>query len=336
MTAIPQTPPRWEAWWARWRHLVGLVSFLAGVASFFLFERQEKAAQALVILLPLSWLLVGLEPWLLRLAQRGRLGAMSPVLLAWLTQGLHQESFFFTLPFFIASTTWFSLQTGFLALLGLLALASLIDPFYFGQVVKRRWLLWSFHAAAGFITMLAAAPMLWHLTTAQSLMLAAACLGVLSIPAWAAALSALQWARWPLAVGLAALLAALVFEARGVIPPATLRVSKSEMTTTLDVSTKTPGPALKEIEAARVRAEGLYAWTAIRAPRGLRERIEHHWIHEGRTIDRIPIEIAGGREQGYRAWTHKQAFPADPRGRWEVRVVTEGGQLIGVKRFTVR
>lgn len=336
MTATAPTPPRWEAWWARWRHLVSLASFLAGVASFALFERQEKAAQALVILLPLSWLLVGLEPWLLRLAQRGRFGAISPLLLAWLTQGLHQESFFFTLPFFIASTSWFTPQAAFTVLLGLAALASIVDPFYFGQVARRRWLLWGFHAAAGFITVLAAAPMLWHLTTLQSLVLAAGCLALLSIPAWAALLATLGWVRWPMALGLSLLLGLAVLEVRGAIPPATLRVGQSAMTAHIDVSTKTPGPALKEISAAQVRSEGLYAWTAIRAPRGLRERIEHHWRHEGETIDRIPIEIAGGREQGYRAWTHKQAFPADPRGRWEVRVVTAGGQLIGVTRFTVR
>lgn len=336
MSLVPIPPPRWEAWWARWRHGVGLLSFAAGVASFLLFERQEKVAQVLVVLLPLSWLLVGLEPWLLKRAQRGRLGAVSPLLLSWLTQGLHQESFFFTLPFFIASTAWLSPQAGFTLLLGMAALLSIVDPFYFGQVVRRRWLLWGFHAAAGFITVLAAAPMLWHLTTAQSLMLAAACLGLLSIPAWASALHRLGWLRWPLAAALGVMLAGGVLELRAAIPPATLRVSQAEITSQIDVSTRTPGPALKEIEAAQLRRDGLYAWTAIRAPRGLRERIEHHWLHNGQTLDRIPIDIAGGREQGYRAWTHKQAFPEDPRGRWEVRVVTEGGQLIGVTRFTVR
>lgn len=340
MNDLPRTPPtllpRWQQWWARWRHLVGLLSFLAGLASFLIFERQEKAAQALVILLPLSWLAVGLEPWLLKFSRHGRLGSMSPLLLAWLIQGLHQESFFFTLPFFLASTTWLSAQFFFMVLLGVAALATVIDPFYFGQVVQRRWLLWAFHAAAGFITVLAAAPMLWHLTTAQSLMLAAVCLGALSIPAWAAAMVSLGRLRWPLALALGVLLAGGVLALRNAIPPATLRVSQSQVSFQIDVSTRMPGSALKVIEMEALHREGLYAWTAIRAPRGLRERIEHHWLHNGHVVDRIPLEIAGGREQGYRAWTHKKVFPLDARGDWEVRVISEGGQLIGITRFAVQ
>ena len=41
------------------------------------------------------------------------------------------------------------------------------------------------------------------------------------------------------------------------------------------------------------------------------------------------------RKEGYRAWTHKLNFPASPEGRWQVRVVTEAGQMIGVLRFDV-
>jgi antibiotic biosynthesis monooxygenase (ABM) superfamily enzyme len=43
------------------------------------------------------------------------------------------------------------------------------------------------------------------------------------------------------------------------------------------------------------------------------------------------ISTAG---EGYRAWTHKQNFPAT-QGRWQVRVLTEDGQVIGVLRFKV-
>ena len=337
MTLTAEPTPGWQTWWARWRHAIALLSFGLGVASFLLFERQERVAQTLVILLPLSWLLIGIEPWLIKRAEGGgKVLGFSPLILAWLTQGLHQESFFFTLPFFLASTTWLSAQTVFIALLMLAALGSMIDPFYFRQVLQKRWLLWGFHAAAGFITVLAAAPMLWQLTTGQSLMLAAGCLAVLSIPAWASALQRLGPARWLAAIALGLLLGAAILQFRIAIPPATLRVSQARVTTEVDVSTKTPGVALKTLDSARVHGEGLYAWTAIRAPRGLAERVEHHWIPEGEIVDRIPLEIHGGREEGYRAWTHKQAFPADARGDWQVRVVTEGGQLIGLTRFQVR
>ncbi len=328
--------PRWQAWWARYHHVVAVFSFLAGAASFALIERQEKVAQILVILLPLSWLLVLLDPWLQQLAERRRLLRGSPLLLSWLTQGLHQESFFFTLPFFFATTTWASPQALFIGVLMLLALGSMIDPFYFRWVQARRWALWGFHAAAGFITVLTAAPMLWHLTTLQALQLASVCAAVLSVPAWAAALQRLGAIRWPLAL-LAGLAVGIgILQLRVAVPPATLWVGSSAITLQVDVSTRMPGPALKVISSGELGVDGLYAWTAIRAPRGLTEHVEHHWWFNGKKMDEIRLDIRGGREQGYRAWTHKLSFPADPRGDWEVRVVTEGGQLLGVQRFQVR
>ena len=49
----------------------------------------------------------------------------------------------------------------------------------------------------------------------------------------------------------------------------------------------------------------------------------------------IAVRITGGREQGYRAWSFKRGFPADPRGHWRVQVVTERGQLIGQLEFDI-
>ena len=59
------------------------------------------------------------------------------------------------------------------------------------------------------------------------------------------------------------------------------------------------------------------------------------WQLNGKEVDRIALNINGGRKEGYRAWTHKQVFPANPIGRWQVRVLTEDGQVIGVLRFRV-
>ncbi|MFB9148111.1 DUF2914 domain-containing protein [Halomonas alkalicola] len=89
---------------------------------------------------------------------------------------------------------------------------------------------------------------------------------------------------------------------------------------------------------ARIEAlagSGLYAYTAIRAPRGLREEVFHVWRQEGQEVDRIALTIEGGREAGYRAWSRKQNFPDDPAGRWRIDVMTDSGQRIGVIRFRV-
>jgi hypothetical protein len=52
-------------------------------------------------------------------------------------------------------------------------------------------------------------------------------------------------------------------------------------------------------------------------------------------VERIQLNIAGGREEGYRAWTRKQQFPHDAVGKWKIRVVTDSGQLLGATKFTV-
>ncbi|MES0874551.1 DUF5924 family protein [Sinimarinibacterium thermocellulolyticum] len=330
-------PARWQLLWARWRHGVAALSFIAGVASFALIERQERVAQALVILLPLSWLLPMIEPWLQRLAERRPRLRAGSVVFGYAAQTIHQESLFFTLPFFFATTEWRSPQAVFTAAMIALALVSVLDPIYYGKVVPRRAALWAFHACAAFVTVLTAAPMLWHLTTAQSLQLGLLCLAVVSVPAWHALLASLPAVPRGLgALALGALLGWAGWQARVAIPPATLWVADMRMTTSIDVARREPGTAVHSIDAAALASGGLYAWSSIRVPRGLRERVEHHWIHRGRLIDVIPLEVSGGREAGYRAWSHKTAFPADPRGRWEVRVVTTSGQLIGHGYFTVR
>ena len=65
----------------------------------------------------------------------------------------------------------------------------------------------------------------------------------------------------------------------------------------------------------------------------------------GMDVKRVPVTpeipsgyeivIHGGRKAGYRAWTHKRNFPAQAAGDWQVQVVTEAGQQIGVLRFAV-
>ncbi|MEQ1439999.1 DUF5924 family protein [Fontimonas sp. SYSU GA230001] len=334
MTAAPPPAGRWRALWDRWRHAIAALSFLGGIASFALISRQERVAQALVILLPLSWLLAACEPALLRLADERPRWRPPPWLLGYAAQALHQESLFFTLPFFFATTAWASPHLLFTATMTLLALMTITDPLYYRHVLPRRAAVWGLHAVSGFVTALTAAPMLWHLTTAQSLGLALACLGIVSVPAWHALLARAPL-RLPLAVLLALALAGLGWQLRTMIPPATLWVADMRMTASVDPAARSAGPAIRDIAAEDLRRHGLYAWTSIRVPRGLRERVEHHWRLDGRTIDVVTLDVSGGREAGYRAWSRKTVFPADPRGRWEVRVVTHSGQLLGLARFTV-
>jgi hypothetical protein len=87
------------------------------------------------------------------------------------------------------------------------------------------------------------------------------------------------------------------------------------------------------------RAAGpAYCFTAVFAPVALQTTIVHHWQYRppGRsdrpfaTTDRIPMQIAGGREGGYRGYTVKSRL--EP-GDWRVDVETKEGQVIGRVNF---
>lgn len=81
----------------------------------------------------------------------------------------------------------------------------------------------------------------------------------------------------------------------------------------------------------------LYAYNAVFAPRGLRTRLVHEWqwLQAGRgwqTQQRIPVNISGGREDGYRFYTTKTS----PKpGQWQVNILTGDGRSVGRVRFGV-
>lgn len=52
-------------------------------------------------------------------------------------------------------------------------------------------------------------------------------------------------------------------------------------------------------------------------------------------MDVVELNINGGREEGYRAWSHKQNFPEDPSGEWRIDIMTGSGQRLGLIRFEV-
>ena len=315
--------------------LVAIFGFASGLASFLLVERHAELAQVLASVMLVSWLWLMLENILRERIAQWFGFELPPPLLRYATQMIHQESLFFVLPFFFITTTWNSGQALFTGLLGIAALLSIIDPLYYRWLAPKRWLFLAFHSLALFAVLLTALPIIFQLTTPQSYQLALAASAVLSFPSLFAIITVQRWWRGLLLVGLTLVLAAGGWLARVWVPPATLWLTEVAVTIQLDNQNRAPGQSLKLISVAQLRSEGLYAYTAINAPRGLSERIYHVWRHDGREIERIALDIHGGRKEGYRAWTHKQNFPGEPAGNWQVQVLTEAGQMIGVLRFDV-
>jgi hypothetical protein len=319
----------------RFPRAVAVFGFVSGLASFLLVDRQASLAKAIAVVMLVSWLWLVLESTLRRCVARWFGFDLPPPLLRYATQMIHQESLFFVLPFFAITTTWNSGQALFTGLLGAAALASITDPLYYKGLAARRWVFMAFHGLTLFAVLLTALPIILHLSTPQAYVWSLGVAAALSFPSLAGSLRPAGWRRWAISLGLMALLGGLGWQARLWVPPSTLWLGEVALSEQFDDFSRKPGVSLQRISAAQLKSQGLYAYTAINAPRGLKERIYHVWQRDGRTVDRIALDIHGGGKEGYRSWTHKRNFPAEVVGDWQVRVLTEAGQMIGVLRFEV-
>lgn len=319
----------------RYPSTIALFGFVSGVASFFLVEReQEKFAQMLSLLMLASWIWLTLEN-LLHKGVSHWFGIKLPEpILKFATQLVHQESLFFVIPFFFITTTWNSGQLIFTSLLIIAACISIVDPLYYGWLATKRWLYFIFHGITLFAVLLTALPIIFYIPTPQSYLWSLGIAVLLSFLNVVRELPFNWWRRIIAALLLIAVAGGVGVMARPWVPPATLWLTKVAVTDEIDNKNRAPQNQLKRISVDQLR-NGLYAYTAIHAPRGLNERIYHEWRLNGNLIDRIALNINGGREAGYRAWSHKLNFPPYPAGRWQIRVMTEAHQVIGVLRFQV-
>ena len=317
----------------RYPGVIALGGFISGIASFILVDRQAGLASWIAILMLVSWVWLMLENTFTQLFAKVFKREIPQPLLRYATQMIHQESLFFVLPFFFITTTWNSGQLVFTGLLTAAGLISIIDPLYYKWLAPRRSLFLALHTLTLFAALLTALPIILHLTTAQSFKLALGAAMLLSFPSLASSFPINHWRRAVMLVAVTLAVGGSGWLLRSWVPPATLWLNDVAIST--EVQNRTPGASLKQVSASQIRSSGLYAYTAINAPRGLNERIYHVWQFNGKEVDRIALDIHGGRKEGYRAWTHKQNFPPNPVGKWQVRVLTEDGQVIGVLRFKV-
>lgn len=322
---IRQPPPALLALIARLRPWWPLVSFASGVGSFLLVERKERLAGLLADLLLLSWLWLLVEPQLAR--WRGY--PLSARLACWLTQAVHQETLFFVLPFLGHTTDWSSPQALFTVTVGLAGLATIIDPFYEHQLRARRGRYLCFHAFAAGLATLACAPIVFHLDTASSYTLALLIAPLTALPGLLRQRSSTRPLRRPL---ITVLLVLLAWIAQPWVPPVTLWLDRALLSATLDG--REPGTPLDTVTPAQLQ-RGLYAWSSLHAPLGLKEPIWHVWRHRGQVIDRIALTLEGTSRGRYRTWSRKSAFPSDALGPWSVTLETRGGQRIGRLDFSV-
>lgn len=312
---------------------ISIASAVGGILTLFVFRRGLPHVSLIVGYVLLLWILVAVL-----VQTRGVLAASDRrthrlVLAAteYTVQTLYHGVLLFLLPAYWAATTLSSYNVIFLLLLGALTLLATVDPWYHAVVHPYPWMGYVFFVVSLFGALNLALPLV-YVPPAWALLSSAWLATVALTPA---VCRARGWS-WRLGFAVTALvgffIAGGVVYVRIAIPPAPLFLANSRIAWdvgTID-SLEPPSP----IPAAALQSQGLVAHTAIYAPAGLRTPVQHVWRQNGVVINVIPLTVEGGRQQGYRTFSRKHAFPASAQGRWTVDVMTRG-QLIGRLRFRV-
>ena len=333
-TALAQLDARypWVGWVWRWG--ISAWSLALGLLTLFVFRRGLPHVGWIVGYLLLFWCLFAVFAELgSALERRGRrlvVDAGEYVILS-----LCHNLLLFVLPAYYASATLTSANVAFLAALTAAALVTAIDPAYRRLVQPSAWRR---HLLFGF-SVFAALNVALPLVGVRPI-LALEGSAALAVLALTPALRRGGIVSWRKALARAALVAclavALVWFGRAVVPPAPLFLAQSVAART--VTDLTPVDVIQEsVPAATVEEWGqLAAYTAVYAPGGLKQAIEHVWSRNGVVIARIPLSpVSGGRAEGFRTYSITRRLTPPIVGRYTVDVVTASGQLIGRLRFAV-
>lgn len=318
--------------------LLPWVSLAIGIVGALMMDRGPKRGAIVAIVAIVTWVVLLIVLWLGRLRARSEqedphakliAGAHMSTLL--LTQSAIHLQVYFALPFYYKAWAGTVGHTVFLVLVTLAALASLWDPLTERLLTRTRWGV-ALPAFANFVVLAAVLPGL-GLGNGVSLWLAAGAAG-LALPmlviadglhgrSLAGALAVAISIALVIPVGLA------VGAAR-VVPAAPLQLISVE------IGTRQVGRDVADpTDHFRSRPGRMMCATSIFAPLGLRDRLFHVWRKDGVVMDRIELEIRGGREDGFRTWSIKHNFGDHPEGEWSCAVETESGQFLGERVVTV-
>ena len=349
--------PAWRAFLTRWA--ISVVSLAGGLAALFVFRRGVPHVGWIVGYVVVLWLLFTVLTQMRERLPEGSDGRQRPkavdgaagptrrdqmldrgrrlVVVAgdYTIQTLYHGLLLFVLPGYLASTTFDGITLPFFLVLAGAALLTTVDPWYRALVHPHPWGSRVFFAFSLFAGLNVALPLV-GVPPAAALAGSAGLAGLALAPAFVE-----RTGSWPRALGGTALSAALALALAWVlmpaIPPAPLALVHPTMARAV-AELEPVDPVAAPIPARTLAAwGGLVAYTPVSAPAGLRQPIVHRWRHDGRVVStvRLSTPILGGRAAGFRTYSRKADFPADPRGRWSVDVVTASGQLIGRVRFTV-
>jgi len=122
----------------------------------------------------------------------------------------------------------------------------------------------------------------------------------------------------------------LLWFGRSLIPPSPLKLTHTTACRAIEEYKPAEPFSLLKTE---LNSE-VYFYSSIFAPRGLTEKIDHIWFHNGRRLFTVSLsEIRGGRKQGFGTWSRHIILEGS--GTYTVEVWTAGGQLLGAGQFVL-
>ncbi len=305
-------------------------SFLFGVAVMVIGATKPSYARIIIFHIGFIWLTSLFLPMLRRLPKLSPAWAERLRLLVnYFNKNFYQQLLFFVIPIYYASTTFWSRNVLFFAVLVLSALLSTLDVIY-DRYVSVHWPLTAlFLAFNAFVSINVMLLVLFAIRNDIALYLS-------TLPAAAIIVSMLyRFARLrgqSLAVVVAAIALFLIFAVQvgtPLIPP--VMVSLGDASFGRSVISRVVSSPMLELPP---RYHGrLAALTPIKAPFGLTVKVRHKWYRDGTLIpgdeESEYRRISGGRKEGYRYWSIRTIQESwDPRRIW-VDLETSSGQLIG-------
>lgn len=334
--AIDQSVSSSSRWLVRWfrRHkdklwwLHSLYALIFGIAIMWLGTQKFAYLRVTVFHISFIWLSSLFLPQLLSHSRLStRWAARVRLCINYFNKNFYQQMLFFVLPIYYASATLFSRNIIFVLLVGLSAILSTLDIVYDRHLSVSRTLSALFFAFNIFALINVMLPVLWSVSNTWTTRISAviAAVGFLTLFHPLA-----QSTRRRIALGTLIIisLTALVEVGRAFIPPAPLSLANAAFGTGFQpeslrlestVTGLTPGLPVR-----------LYALTAIKAPLGLKEGVQHRWYRNGKLIWASPYyDVRGGREEGFRLWTACSFDNIKPDTELRLDIETEGGQLIG-------
>lgn len=242
-------------------------------------------------------------------------------------QSLIHYALLFSAPFYLEACAWTPLQCLFTAAFAVAIVVASWDP-WCARVLGDPMLGSLLLAFASFVGWNAALPMV-GVPHRISLWISALAVAV-GIPL-VNVVSGVVGARraWSIAIGAATLLLLLIGGVQA-IPPAPLRVVEAKIGT--GIAEREAVGASQSFDAAPPE---LVCWTAIRAPRGLKDGLLHLWSRDGSYLRAIPLDVEGGRRAGFRTWSRLRVA-RNARGRYRCDVITTLGQRLGGTSSTIR